>query len=68
MPSNEKSSVRSLTSSEVSMICAALELQAKSCERAARASSNSVVASEHMKDASMCRNLVSHFRNQTLDV
>lgn len=60
--------VRKLTSEEVSLVASALELQAKSCERASRASSNSVIAAEYTKQASICRNLIAHFRNGSLDV
>lgn len=62
------STVRKLTSEEVSMICMSLELQAKSSERASRAAQNSVIASEHAKHAASCRNLVAHFKNQYLDL
>lgn len=61
-------SVRKLTSEEVSLVASALELQAKSADRAARAATNSVIAAEYTKQASCCRNLVAHFRNGTLDV
>lgn len=62
------STVRSLQPDEVGLVCSALELQAKSCERAARAASNSVISSEYSKQASICRNLVAHFRNGSLAV
>jgi len=60
--------VRTLQSSEIAIICSALELQAKSNERAARASANSVIANEYTAQAGICRNLISHFRNGSLAV
>lgn len=68
MATPDKASVRSLSKAETDLVCDALELKAKSCDRASRASTNSVVASEHSREASVCRNLVTHFRNGFLDV
>lgn len=68
MATASSSSVRSLQPAEVALICISLELQAKSSERAARAASNSVIADEHTKLASMARNLSMHVRNGSLAV
>lgn len=68
MDTDKVSQVRVLTSDEVSLVCSALELQAKSADRASRVSTNSVIASEYVKQAAQCRNLISHFRNGSLSV
>jgi len=62
------STVRNLSSEELSMVCMSLELQAKSAVRASRAAQNSVIASEYTKQAAMCRNLIAHFRSGSLEV
>jgi len=60
--------VRSLTSGETALVADSLLLQAKSCDRAARASLNGVIATEHERMAAMCRNLAQHLRNGSLDI
>lgn len=62
------SPVRKLLPQEVDVIIRGLDLASKSAERAARASPNSVIASEYMKEASIARNLITHFRNHSLEV
>lgn len=64
---DKPTSVRSLTSAEVDVICSALELAAKSAERFSKGSPNSVISGEYTKQAAICRNLVSHFRNGSLN-
>lgn len=66
MATSPASVVRALTPDEVLLICSALELQAKSAERGARATSNSVISAEYVKQAAICRNLTNHFRNGSL--
>lgn len=61
-------SVRKLTDDEAKLVCFSLELAAKSAERFSKGSSNPVISAEYTKQAGMCRNLISHFRNGSLDV
>lgn len=68
MATSDKSPIRSITSEERHIVSSALELQAKSCDRASRASTNSVIASEYVRQAAQCRNLAAHFINASLDV
>lgn len=64
---SKAAAVRSLTAQDVDIVLGALSLYEKSQERAARASSNPVIASEYSKLAGMSRNLAAHFRNGSLD-
>ena len=66
MADKSTSSVRALAPSERDAVIKSLELRAKSEERAARASDNSVIAQEHTKEAALCRNLCTELRNGVL--
>lgn len=68
MASSDKIPTRSLAPAERAMIASALELQAKSHDRAAKVAPSPSIEGEFTRLAAQCRNLAAHVTNGSLEV